>query len=156
MKGGLSHRSWLDSLPPSSRCVFLSLTSCGHIFFPRMRAKFVAPQIQDNPTGWGPCDVPDQFRDMPYQPFSKGDRLGKVSGETSCSFLPHCPLSLIIFILGFGFTYPYPYSYCRYICIPSLGICNFLPSFLFLLNGCCVWLSYVSVAIELACIGILT
>jgi translation initiation factor 3 subunit D len=22
--------------------------------------------------------MPDQFKDMPYQPFSKGDRLGKV------------------------------------------------------------------------------
>lgn len=39
---------------------------------------FIAPVIQDNPTGWGPCDMPDQFKDMPYQPFSKGDRLGKV------------------------------------------------------------------------------
>lgn len=44
--------------------------------------KFIAPVIQDNPTGWGPCDLPDQFRDMPYQPFSKGDRLGKISDWT--------------------------------------------------------------------------
>ena len=43
-----------------------------------MSAKFIAPIIQDNPTGWGPCDVPEKFEDMPYQPFSKGDRLGKV------------------------------------------------------------------------------
>ena len=41
-------------------------------------AKFMTPVIQDNPSGWGPCAVPEQFRDMPYQPFSKGDRLGKV------------------------------------------------------------------------------
>jgi len=40
---------------------------------------FTAPIIQDNSTGWGPCDMPDQFKDMPYQPFSKGDRLGKVN-----------------------------------------------------------------------------
>jgi hypothetical protein len=39
---------------------------------------FLAPVIQDNPVGWGPCEVPEQFKDMPYQPFSKGDRLGKV------------------------------------------------------------------------------
>lgn len=39
---------------------------------------FKAPIIQDNVTGWGPCDMPEQFKDMPYQPFSKGDRLGKV------------------------------------------------------------------------------
>lgn len=41
-------------------------------------AKFMTPVIQDNPSGWGPCAVPEQFKDMPYQPFSKGDRLGKV------------------------------------------------------------------------------
>ncbi|CAG9856753.1 unnamed protein product [Phyllotreta striolata] len=47
---------------------------------------FVAPVIQDNPTGWGPCEVPDQFKDMPYQPFSKGDRLGKISDWTGAAF----------------------------------------------------------------------
>lgn len=46
-------------------------------------AKFNAPVIQDNPSGWGPCAVPEKFKDMPYQPFSKGDRLGKVC--------PHVP-----------------------------------------------------------------
>ncbi|XP_042864625.1 eukaryotic translation initiation factor 3 subunit D-like isoform X1 [Penaeus japonicus] len=51
-----------------------------------MAAKFVAPPIQDNPTGWGPCDVPEQFKDMPYQPFSKGDRLGKVSDWTGATY----------------------------------------------------------------------
>lgn len=39
---------------------------------------FVFPQIHDNMDGWGPCEVPEQFRDTPYQPFSKDDRLGKV------------------------------------------------------------------------------
>ncbi|CAH1115902.1 unnamed protein product [Phaedon cochleariae] len=47
---------------------------------------FVAPVIQDNATGWGPCEVPDQFKDMPYQPFSKGDRLGKISDWTGAAF----------------------------------------------------------------------
>ena len=41
-------------------------------------ARFVFPQIQDNPNGWGPIEVPEQFKDTPYQPFSKDDRLGKV------------------------------------------------------------------------------
>jgi len=41
-------------------------------------ARFVPPAIQDNPGGWGPCQLPKQFKDMPYQPFSKGDRLGKI------------------------------------------------------------------------------
>lgn len=40
---------------------------------------FAPPVIQENLTGWGPCEMPEQFKDMPYQPFSKGDRLGKVS-----------------------------------------------------------------------------
>lgn len=44
----------------------------------QIMAKFHAPVIQDNPSGWGPCAVPEKFKDMPYQPFSKGDRLGKV------------------------------------------------------------------------------
>lgn len=43
---------------------------------------FSTPLIQDNPNGWGPCEMPDQFKDMPYQPFSKGDRLGKISDWT--------------------------------------------------------------------------
>ncbi|XP_056641454.1 eukaryotic translation initiation factor 3 subunit D [Diorhabda carinulata] len=47
---------------------------------------FVAPIIQDNQTGWGPSEVPDQFKDMPYQPFSKGDRLGKISDWTGAAF----------------------------------------------------------------------
>ncbi|XP_072386398.1 eukaryotic translation initiation factor 3 subunit D [Diabrotica undecimpunctata] len=47
---------------------------------------FVAPVIQDNQAGWGPCEVPDQFKDMPYQPFSKGDRLGKISDWTGAAF----------------------------------------------------------------------
>jgi len=41
-------------------------------------ATFIPPQIQDNPNGWGPSDPPEQFKDLPYAPFSKGDRLGKV------------------------------------------------------------------------------
>uniref|UniRef100_A0AAX7SDJ8 Eukaryotic translation initiation factor 3 subunit D n=1 Tax=Astatotilapia calliptera TaxID=8154 RepID=A0AAX7SDJ8_ASTCA len=50
-------------------------------------AKFHAPVIQDNPSGWGPCAVPEKFKDMPYQPFSKGDRLGKVADWTGTFFL---------------------------------------------------------------------
>lgn len=47
---------------------------------------FTAPIIQDNPSGWGPAELPDQFKDMPYQPFSKGDRLGKISDWTGAAF----------------------------------------------------------------------
>ncbi|CAL4080611.1 unnamed protein product, partial [Meganyctiphanes norvegica] len=51
-----------------------------------MSAKFASPAIQENPDGWGPVEVPDQFKDMPYQPFSKGDRLGKVSDWTGNTY----------------------------------------------------------------------
>jgi len=49
-------------------------------------AKFIPPVIQDNPTGWGPNTIPMQFKDMPYQPFSKSDRLGKVSDWTGATY----------------------------------------------------------------------
>ena len=42
------------------------------------RSHFIAPVIQDNPNGWGPTSVSDAFKGIPYQPFSKGDRIGKV------------------------------------------------------------------------------
>ena len=45
------------------------------------KARFQFPFIHDNPDGWGPCEVPEQFKDTPYQPFSKSDRLGKVAFE---------------------------------------------------------------------------
>ena len=41
-------------------------------------AHFVLPNIPNNADGWGPSGLPEQFKDMPYQPFSKADRLGKV------------------------------------------------------------------------------
>lgn len=50
---------------------------------------FQEPAIQNNPDGWGPFELPDQFKDIPYQPFSKGDRLGKVS----VSHMPRSRLS---------------------------------------------------------------
>ncbi|CAO1421918.1 unnamed protein product [Diamesa serratosioi] len=43
---------------------------------------FDLPALQHNEEGWGPCELPDAFRDMPYQPFSKSDRLGKISDWT--------------------------------------------------------------------------
>ena len=32
----------------------------------------------DNSDGWGPSFESDQFKDLPYQKFSKSDRIGKV------------------------------------------------------------------------------
>ncbi|XP_014233880.1 eukaryotic translation initiation factor 3 subunit D-like [Trichogramma pretiosum] len=44
-----------------------------------MKAHFVAPIVPYNPDGWGPCELPDQFKDIPYQPFCKSDRIGKIA-----------------------------------------------------------------------------
>eukprot|EP00088_Acartia_fossae_P035904 TRINITY_DN3702_c0_g1_i2.p1 TRINITY_DN3702_c0_g1~~TRINITY_DN3702_c0_g1_i2.p1 ORF type:complete len:548 (-),score=137.59 TRINITY_DN3702_c0_g1_i2:328-1971(-) len=49
-------------------------------------AKFVPPVLQDNPGGWGPNSGPAQFKDMPYQPFSKSDRLGKIADWTGATY----------------------------------------------------------------------
>jgi len=51
-----------------------------------MTAKFEPPTIQDNPFGWGPNSIPEKFKDMPYQPFSKSDRLGKVRKKLEVYF----------------------------------------------------------------------
>ncbi|XP_076443201.1 eukaryotic translation initiation factor 3 subunit D-like [Babylonia areolata] len=49
-------------------------------------ARFDPPQIQDNPDGWGPCIMPEMYKDLPYQPFSKDVRLGKVSDWTGATY----------------------------------------------------------------------
>lgn len=41
-------------------------------------AHFQAPLVVDNKEGWGPTDDTFQYKDMPYQPYSKSDQLGKV------------------------------------------------------------------------------
>ncbi|XP_025081962.1 LOW QUALITY PROTEIN: eukaryotic translation initiation factor 3 subunit D-like [Pomacea canaliculata] len=51
-----------------------------------MMARFAPPQIQDNPQGWGPCEMPEMYKDLPYQPFAKDVRLGKVSDWTGATY----------------------------------------------------------------------
>ncbi|TRY68259.1 hypothetical protein TCAL_03825 [Tigriopus californicus] len=51
-----------------------------------MTAPFAFPDITENPDGWGPCSIPAQYKDMPYQPFSKSDRLGKISDWTGNTY----------------------------------------------------------------------
>ncbi|ODM93751.1 Eukaryotic translation initiation factor 3 subunit D [Orchesella cincta] len=48
--------------------------------------KFTPPVIHDNETGWGPTGIPEQFKDMPYQPFAKSDRLGKIADWTGATY----------------------------------------------------------------------
>ncbi|KAF9161432.1 hypothetical protein DFQ27_008127 [Actinomortierella ambigua] len=40
---------------------------------------FQLPEIIDNPNGFGPVGLNAQFRDIPYAPYSKADRLGKIA-----------------------------------------------------------------------------
>ena len=39
---------------------------------------FATPGVVNNPVGWGPISIPEKYRDIPYQPFSKSDNLGQV------------------------------------------------------------------------------
>ncbi|CAF1068639.1 unnamed protein product, partial [Adineta steineri] len=45
-------------------------------------AHFEAPLVVENKDGWGPTDDTFQYKDMPYQPYSKSDQLGKVADWT--------------------------------------------------------------------------
>ena len=47
---------------------------------------YAVPDIQDNPDGWGPCAVPDHLKDVPFAPFSKGDKLGKAADWTQQAY----------------------------------------------------------------------
>lgn len=47
-----------------------------------MPAQFSVPDVEDNVEGWGPTSVPDHLSGVPYAPFGKGDRVGKISDFT--------------------------------------------------------------------------
>jgi hypothetical protein len=51
-----------------------------------MPLPYAVPEIQDNPEGWGPCSVPDHLKDVPFAPFSKGDKLGKAADWTQQAY----------------------------------------------------------------------
>ncbi|XP_064620886.1 eukaryotic translation initiation factor 3 subunit D-like isoform X2 [Lineus longissimus] len=70
-------------------------------------AHFTQPTIADNADGWGPAGVPDEFKDMPYQPFSKGDRLGKVSDWTGTLYQDRRAINKYQSQFGAGSQYAY-------------------------------------------------
>ena len=45
-------------------------------------AEFKLSQIENNDEGWGPTTVPTQFASIPFMPFSKGERLGRIADFT--------------------------------------------------------------------------
>uniref|UniRef100_A0A7S0YMD9 Eukaryotic translation initiation factor 3 subunit 7 n=1 Tax=Polytomella parva TaxID=51329 RepID=A0A7S0YMD9_9CHLO len=48
-----------------------------------MSFAFGIPNIQDNPTGWGPVSVPEHLKDTPFAPFNKSDKIGRASDWTT-------------------------------------------------------------------------
>jgi translation initiation factor 3 subunit D len=72
-------------------------------------AQFLPPVIQENPNAWGPCDPPDQFKDLPYAPFSKGDRLGKVADWTGATYQDRRYMNKYSSQFGSGVANPYSY-----------------------------------------------
>ena len=43
------------------------------------KPEFITPNVATNSVGWGPINIPEKFKDIPYQPFNKSDSLGQVS-----------------------------------------------------------------------------
>lgn len=56
-----------------------------------MPLPYAVPEIQDNPEGWGPCSVPEHLKDVPFAPFSKGDKLGKAADWTQQAYQKNFP-----------------------------------------------------------------
>lgn len=43
--------------------------------------------VNDNADGWGPNNQPEKYKDLPYQKFSKSDRIGKIADWSSVSHM---------------------------------------------------------------------
>ncbi|KAI7845745.1 hypothetical protein COHA_000661 [Chlorella ohadii] len=44
-----------------------------------MAPAFVLPEVEENADSWGPQTVPPQFDGVPFMPFQKGERLGRIA-----------------------------------------------------------------------------
>ena len=51
-----------------------------------MPAGFQVPGIVENEEGWGPTSVPEHLEGVPYAPYGKGDKVGRVSDFTQSGF----------------------------------------------------------------------
>lgn len=67
-----------------------------------MPGLFSIPDVVDNPDGWGPTTEPEHLKGIPYAPFGKGDKVGRISdfaqtgykyGGVSSSLLRTCLIS---------------------------------------------------------------
>jgi len=45
----------------------------------RERAPFSLPAIEENSDGWGPRGIPRELEGMPYAPYSKSDKIGRIA-----------------------------------------------------------------------------
>ncbi|KAI8593977.1 eukaryotic translation initiation factor 3 subunit D [Geranomyces variabilis] len=45
--------------------------------------RFTLPTVVDNDAGWGPAALPEDLAAVPYAPYSKSDRLGKIADWTA-------------------------------------------------------------------------
>jgi len=45
----------------------------------RERAPFSLPAIAENSDGWGPVGIPSELEGMPYAPYSKSDKIGRIA-----------------------------------------------------------------------------
>merc|ERR1712226_617482 len=54
-------------------------------------ASFSLPEINFNTKGWGPCeeDLPEKYKHLPYQPFCKSDKIGRVADWTGSDNRPN-------------------------------------------------------------------
>lgn len=51
-----------------------------------MPGLFNIPDVIDNPDGWGPTTEPEHLRGIPYAPYSKGDKVGRISDFAQTGF----------------------------------------------------------------------
>jgi translation initiation factor 3 subunit D len=51
----------------------------------QLLSSFKKSSTNESLDGWGPNKPPDQFKDLPYQKFSKSDKIGKIADWTLSS-----------------------------------------------------------------------
>lgn len=51
-------------------------------FVADMPAQFSISDVENNADGWGPMSIPDHLAGIPYAPFGKSDKVGKISDFT--------------------------------------------------------------------------
>jgi translation initiation factor 3 subunit D len=51
-----------------------------------MTVPYRVPEIPDNDDGWGPTTMPEQLEGVPYAPYGKGEKVGRISDFTQSGF----------------------------------------------------------------------